>query len=415
MTPVHLVQMTSWTRGQVAVMLDRFRKEILGESETVSSSSRRRTVSSSSTQSTSSSTTVTTGSGPGTLRFAKNSYTVSEDAGTVVIEVIRDGGSDGSVAVRFNLSEASATAGNDYDITNGTLRFSDGETSKTFSIRINDDSKTEGPETLNLTLSEVSGGASIGKSIVVLTIDDDESPSTGGGNSSTTTNPDAGSFMFTAHKYEVMEDTNNATITVKRINGSSGTVTVEYATTDGTGDGNNYSSAQGTLTFNSGETEKGFDIAIFDSDNITGNKSVNITLSAPTGGAFLSAPSKSLLTIIDKEIATTGTGTIKFSSSSYSVDEGDGIAIIKVTRSNGRTGTVSVQYSTSNGTATAGSDYTATSGTLTFVPGESEKSFTVDIKEDSISDASENVNISLTNPTAGATLATPSVASLTIE
>ena len=53
-------------------------------------------------------------------------------------------------------------------------------------------------------------------------------------------------------------------------------------------------------------------------------------------------------------------GTLQFSAASYSVNENQGTATITVTRTGGSTGSVSVNYATSNGTATAGSDYTAT-------------------------------------------------------
>src|SRR4029453_19349063 len=61
--------------------------------------------------------------------------------------------------------------------------------------------------------------------------------------------------------------------------------------------------------------------------------------------------------------------------------------------------TVTVQYGTANGTATAGSDYSATSGTLTFAPGETAKSVPVTVLGDTLSEGSETLFVDLTAAT----------------
>ncbi|MFZ6820685.1 Calx-beta domain-containing protein, partial [Undibacterium sp. Ji22W] len=72
------------------------------------------------------------------------------------------------------------------------------------------------------------------------------------------------------------------------------------------------------------------------------------------------------------------------------VNEAAGTATFTVTLSAASGQTVSVGYNTSNGTATAGSDYTATSGTLTFNPGVTTQTITVNIANDSVFELSEN-------------------------
>src|SRR5262249_29543960 len=108
-------------------------------------------------------------------------------------------------------------------------------------------------------------------------------------------------------------------------------------------------------------------------------------------------------------------GTLQFNSSNYSVNENQGTATITVTRTGGSDGAVAVNYATSNGTATAGSDYTATSGTLSFAAGETSKTFTVPITNDTLVEGNETVNLTLSNPTGGATLGTQNTAVLTIQ
>ena len=89
------------------------------------------------------------------------------------------------------------------------------------------------------------------------------------------------------------------------------------------------------------------------------------------------------------------------------ISEGDGPATITVVRTGGSVGTVTVDFATSDGTATAGADYLASLGTITFAPGETSQTFIVPILPDTLDEPDETVNLSLANPTGGATLAAP--------
>src|SRR5258708_26861401 len=88
---------------------------------------------------------------------------------------------------------------------------------------------------------------------------------------------------------------------------------------------------------------------------------------------------------------------------------------ITVARGGGDGGSVSVDYATGNGTATTGTDYTATTGTLNFADGVDSQTFTIPILNDGSDDGSETVNLTLSSPTGGATLGTQSTAVLTIN
>jgi uncharacterized delta-60 repeat protein len=107
-------------------------------------------------------------------------------------------------------------------------------------------------------------------------------------------------------------------------------------------------------------------------------------------------------------------GSLQFSDATYSVSEGDSSKLVTVTRTGGSDGTVTVQYATANGTANSGSDYTATSGTLTFAQGETTKNLSIPILEDALVEDSETVNLTLSNPTGGAALGNQQTAVLTI-
>jgi hypothetical protein len=104
---------------------------------------------------------------------------------------------------------------------------------------------------------------------------------------------------------------------------------------------------------------------------------------------------------------------LKFSSAAYSIAEGSSPATITVQR-DALAGPVTVDYATSNGTASAPGDYAATSGTLTFADGEASKTFTVPIVNDTNFEANETIQLALSNPGGHATLDSPSSSTLTI-
>jgi len=137
----------------------------------------------------------------------------------------------------------------------------------------------------------------------------------------------------------------------------------------------------------------------------------------------VTSPSNGLITVGDAGSNTTinitavslPPGTLKFSSATYNGNENSGKAVITVTRSGGSNGAVSVSYATSDGTATAGSDYVATSGILNWSDGDtSAKTFNVSLIDDSASEGNETVNLILSNPQGGAILGDPKNATLTI-
>jgi hypothetical protein len=98
-------------------------------------------------------------------------------------------------------------------------------------------------------------------------------------------------------------------------------------------------------------------------------------------------------------------GSLELSSANYTVSEAGGSQTVSVNRTQGSTGTVSVDYSTSDDTAVAAQDYVAAAGTLMFVDGETSQTFSVTINEDTIVESDEKFNLNLSNPTNGATLA----------
>ncbi len=334
--------------------------------------------------------------GAGTVQFAAAAYSVNETDGVANITVNLGSASSQPVSVDYATSDGSAkTADSDYTAAGGTLTFAPGETSKTFPVTIVDDLLTEGDETVNLALSNPSGATLGALTTATLTIVDNEGPVTVSLNAAAySASETAGSLLITA--------TLNHPDAVN-------TVTVDYATADGTATaGNDYTTASGTLTFDPGETSKTFSVPILNDALDEGDESLSLALSNPTNAA-LGTTSNAVLTIVDDDSAP----TVRFSAATYSAGEGAGSATMTVQLSTASGLPVEVKYATSNDTAVAGSDYTAASGTLTFAPGETSKTFPVPILNDTLDENHETVNLALSAPV-NATLGTPFGAVLTI-
>lgn len=103
----------------------------------------------------------------------------------------------------------------------------------------------------------------------------------------------------------------------------------------------------------------------------------------------------------------TGPGIVVFAQPTFNVVESTGVATITVARHVGSTGAISVDYATSNQTALAGTDYTATSGTLNWADGDSGvKTINVIISSDLLPEARKTFFVNLSSPSGGASIGT---------
>ncbi len=407
------------TRGQLALMLSRFKKELQGTVESSARSTSSRTTTSASSNGTV--TSAVSSNSKGIFRFTTSTFSIPESTPTLNLSVIRSGGTQGDVTVDYAIT--AGTAGDaDFNLASGTLSFDAGDTSKTIALKIKEDQLSEGSENLNVTLSNPGGGASLGSpSAAVVTILDNEasngsnssSSATGGGTSS---NPN-GTLNFNASGYGVMENGGSFTVTVSRTGGTTGAVGVTYATSNGTGQsGNEYTATSGTLSFAAGETSKTFTVAVNDDSQNDGSKTFNLALSAPTGGANIGSVGTATVSVTDNETVTVGSGSLKFGKSTYAVTEGSGVALLTVLRVGKVTDTISVNYSTTGLTASPGTDFTIANGTLTFAPNEYSKVISVTIIKDTNSDAGETFAVDLSGANPSSTpLLDPYSATVTIQ
>ncbi|MFH1980584.1 MAG: CARDB domain-containing protein, partial [Pseudomonadota bacterium] len=107
-------------------------------------------------------TIVVVDSGPGILQFSTATYLGDENSGRIDVTVLRTRGTIGTVAVDYQVSDGTAESGVDYTAAAGTLTFTEGEESKTFTVKIFNDLYAEGIETINVSLANPVGGAALG-------------------------------------------------------------------------------------------------------------------------------------------------------------------------------------------------------------------------------------------------------------
>lgn len=211
-----------------------------------------------------------------------------------------------------------------------------------------------------------------------------------------------GSLAFSSANYTVVETNTVASIAINRNGGSIGTVTVDFATGTGSASaGTNFLAVNQTLTFTNGQLNTNVFIPIIYDPGINGDNTVSLLLFNATGGAALGSQSNAVLTIADNEFSP---GVLTFATNLFSITEDVTNAVITVIRTNGFTGSVSVDYGVSNFTAVAGVDYTNVFGTLTFGNGVSTQTFLVPILDNFTQEGNRLFEARLFNQVGGASL-----------
>jgi hypothetical protein len=137
----------------------------------------------------------------------------------------------------------------------------------------------------------------------------------------------------------------------------------------------------------------------------------------PSGTVVISDISNGLFVLRDKAATLdANVGQISFVGTAAAASETALQALIPVHRSGGTQGAVSIQYATTDGTATAGSDYTATSGTLTWAAGDnSEKTITVPLINDTSAESDETFTLTLSSPGGGASIEGAATLNVTVS
>ncbi len=326
------------------------------------------------------------------LAFSAAAYSGAESAANIVLTVNRTGATNGTATVEYATADLSALAGSDYTNTSGTLTFTNGVASQTITVPLIEDSEVETNETFKVVLSNVANGIIVGSANAVVTILENDA-----------------TIAFTTNAVSVSEVATNLVLTVTRTGGTNTTMTVDYLMVDGTAtDAADYTATAGTLTFTNGQKSATLAVALLNDTTVEGDETFSVVLTNAVGGAVLGAYGTNVVTIKDNDsvFAVTPTTT--------SVSEVAGTVVINVTRTGGLVGAATVSYATTNGTATAGADYTAATGILSFAAGETNKIVTLKITNDLTPESSETFTLGLNTPTGEGALGTNSVATVTI-
>jgi endoglucanase len=340
-------------------------------------------------------------SSAGVVALSAASYSVAQSAGSVQIIIDRADGSAGAVSIGYATSNGTAVAGTDYTAATGSIDWADGDAaSKSVSIPISTSPAWSGSKSFSVTLSNPSGGATIGTlSASTVQVSGSGAPVVA-----------PGTLSLSAATYVAAQNVGALVVTINRTAGFSGAVGITYATSDGTATaGTDYTAATGTVEWAADDAAaKTFSVPISNATPFVGSRSFMIALSSPTGGATVGTPSSATATI-NGDAVSANPGALGLSGSAYAATQNAGSLVVTVDRSGGTTGTVSVKYSTSDGTAIAGTNYTKTQGTLTWAAGNSAaQTFAVPISASPVLTASKGFTVTLSSAGGGATLGTSS-------
>jgi ELWxxDGT repeat protein len=307
--------------------------------------------------------------------------------------------------VNWSTVAGTATEGDDYTASSGTLTFPAGTTTQTVSVLVIGDPLVEADETFEVVLANSTGPA-ITDSRGLGTITDDDT------------------LAIDAADIKVVEGDSGSTdavFTVALSKDHTGTVTVRVATTTGgptpppATSGTDFTPLASTLlTFTPGVNSQTVTVAVIGDTVVeASNESFGLAMTNPTGGAVVARP-KALGIILDDD----SNRTLSLSPLAVSVTEplsGTADATFTATLNADPGRPVTVDFATANGSALAGADYTSTSGTLSFAPGERTKTVTVPVLADAQVEGMETFTLTLSAPTNATIAAGAGTATATIS
>ena len=333
--------------------------------------------------------TIADGSGVGTITDDDAAPTLSVNDVTVVegnvgtttatFTVTLSAASGQAVTFDWATAAGSATAGTDYVGANGSRTIAVGSTTATFGITVNGDTMDELNETFGVTLSNP-GAATIADGSGVGTITDDDAAPTLSVNDVTVVEGNAGTTTATFD------------VTLSAVSGKTATVDWTTANTTAT-QPSDYAAGSGTLTFVPGDSTESIVVTVNGDVVDELDETFGITLSNP-GNATISDGS-GVGTITDDDAAPT------LSVNDVTVVEGNAgttTATFTATLSAASGQTVTVTWATADDMAIQPADYTASSGLLTFVPGDTSETFGVTVKGDIVAELDETFQVLLTSP-----------------
>ena len=337
------------------------------------------------------------------IKLTVSPSSLGEDDGETEITVTAtlQGGSTTlptNTVVTIGTLSGTATKDTDYSVATAlasiTIPANARSASGTIKIAPTDDSAVEGDETIIIPGTTTVSGLSVTSATVTLT-DDNKTTTT------PTDDKDSAEISISGPTSNVAEGS-NASFTVTLSRAVSKQVQVAWTATGNTDD---YSPDSGTVTFaadSSAGATQSITIAVTDDSLSETAETFTVTLGTITSGLSSQISLKSTAKSDTATISASDPITVSISGPTGDVTEGDAgtytVSLSGVTP----TADLTVSYATSDGTAVAGSDYTAASGTLTFTQADAEdKTFTVQTTEDILAENSEDFTVTISNPTGG--------------
>jgi Ca2+-binding RTX toxin-like protein len=277
-----------------------------------------------------------------------------------------------------------ATNGTDYTTIPTTVTFAAGSSTAVVNLNVIDDTLVEGAETATLTVTSGTG-YTVGTSASAIVNIADNDP------------PQVSVVATDANAAETLLGTtpNPGQYTLTRTGPTTSSLTVNVALSGTATNGTDYTTIPTTVTFAAGSSTALVNLNVIDDTLVEGTETATLTVTSGTGYTVGTSAS-AIVNIADNDLP------IIDLSANQTVVEGitsPQNVIYTVTLSSDSTETVTVQYATVNNTAIAGSDYTATSGTLTFDPGVISQDIIIPILNNSLNEAQETFNLTLSSPT----------------
>ncbi len=326
---------------------------------------------------------------PPTLSVGDTSaYRPLTGTATVSFPVSLSSASPNTVTVHYATSDGSAAAGSAYVATSGTLTFAPGVTSQSVAVTTEGSTSDTANRYFYLSISTATNATIVSSYATASIVNDVVTPF----------------LSVTAPAVVAGASATHATATVSLSSASFNTVTVNYSTSDSSAvAGTDYTATSGTLTFTPGQTSQSISIPV----------AANTTQAADQDKAFYLSLASAVNAVISTSYVAVpivyGNAVPALSVGDVTVNRqttGTRNATFVVTLTPAGTKTVTVNYSTSNGSAVAGTDYTATTGTLTFSPGVTSQSVNVAITPITSSTPDRSFYLSLASPVASQVLRT---------
>ncbi len=316
--------------------------------------------------------------------------TVDTTAGMAQVPVMLGGPtgqtSTSTVTVNYTTANGSAVSGTDYSAINGQLSFGPGQTEQTIFVPITDRTSAAPSRSFTVVLSSPSN-ATIVQSTATVTI--------GASGGTAQSSP----YIYAPPHTVIAEADGWVDLPVTLGAPSANSVTVNWSVPSNgcSGGGVLSGTGSGTLTFVPGQVLRVIRMQVDQCDN-NGEESATLVLSGATGGGIVADPTTVIDVVGDNNLVATPGLYIRGNT----VDTTAGMAQVPVMLGGPAgatsTSTVTVNYTTVNGSAVSPTDYSTTSGQLTFGPGQTEQSISVPITDRMSSAPSRSFTVVLSSP-----------------